>query len=242
METRTLAEFAPWPIEALRDRLLEGDLLWRLCRRKDADDGPRATREHLLERAFIEILSDCRGEEVDQVVHDHRLADIVGSSGLGFFGTCEVDVAFSLSGRWHLCEVKSSKVNYRRNDSVVGKGMGRWLEEHAFPCKTLHEIEQDYIRLLHYPSVSPSVESCLFVLVDAFEREPTLWSNRLGELATFSTFMRSPWTRAAAGRLTSATMVVPLETERMKARLIVCQVHTCASMQRSSQPTSRARL
>lgn len=229
MGTRTLAEFSPWPIAALRDRLLEGDLLWRLCRKKDADDGPRATREHLLERAFIDVLSERRGNGVDRVLHDQQLAQVLDRDGIGFFGSCEVDVAFLANERWHLCEVKSSKVNYRRNDSVVGKGMGRWLEDNAFPCKTLHEIEQDYIRLLHYPSTSPKIGSCLFVLVDAFEREPSLWANRLGDWGTFSAFMRSPWTKASAERLTAATTVVPLETERMKARLIVCEIYACSS-------------
>ncbi len=63
MTPKTFADFQPWPLEALRDRLCDGDLLWRLCRRKDTDDGRYATREHLLESAFVEVLAERHGVE-----------------------------------------------------------------------------------------------------------------------------------------------------------------------------------
>ena len=33
-EFADLADFAPWPLEELRERLCEGDVLWELCRPK----------------------------------------------------------------------------------------------------------------------------------------------------------------------------------------------------------------
>lgn len=219
----SLRDFAPWPLEELRDRLCSGDVLWELCRSKSSGERSRASREKILEQVGLDVLRTTFGSA--NARGPQRLADTLGLPADGFLPTRQVDLACFSGGRWHLCEVKSSRVDYSRHHGEVGAEARRWFESVGFPVKSLNEVEQDLVRLLHFPSVSPLVGSCLLIMVDAFQRDSGLWQRRLTDQATFSEFMRSPWVREASQRLTAATAVVPLRSETMTATMIVCEVH-----------------
>lgn len=149
----------PWPIDAIRERFCERDTLFQLCRPKLEIDASRAPREHILERVIIDVLHECFSPS--RVRHVRSLAETLAIRDSGYFGTCRVDVALSHGDRWHLCEVKSARFGYGRTHKVMGKKLSKWFDQNGFPCASLHEVEQDFVKLLHFAAISPSVGSCL---------------------------------------------------------------------------------
>lgn len=82
---------SPWPSEAIRQRLCDGDTLWRLCRPKPKDNPSRAAREHILERTIIDVLLEHHPRE--NVRHERPLGETLNISDARYFTSCRVDVS-----------------------------------------------------------------------------------------------------------------------------------------------------
>lgn len=226
MNTRPdVDRLAPWPLQRLRERLLEGVTLYGLT-------GPKRTvgvydvRENTLEAIFQQVMVDTFDSSA---VEESRrsMARMLDLPNTIFPASAMPDIVIHHGGKVHILEVKSSRTDYNRFDSVVSSGIRQFLvgigEGRVVPT----EVEQDLMRLLLYPGLTDEIGSCLFMMVDAYDRTRggKSWTAAFSNPHTFRKTMKTKFVQAKAEMLVAATTIEELTTADAAARLITCLVH-----------------
>jgi hypothetical protein len=211
----------PWAIEALICELTKGDSLDKLvCR--GGQSGRHDKREHQLEDVFGDILI---GQfRRSKVIKRKRINDTLGVTSACFPGACIPDVVLSRDGLMHICELKSNRIDYPRDDQELTPTFRAYLNSIGHRGSPPREVEQDLIKLHLYATLSPNVGSCLFLMVDAYQGGGRLWTGAFSTSYGFLQTMRTALVRSWADRLLTSTQLVPLRCSDTSATLIVCEV------------------
>ncbi len=216
--------FHPWPLHSICERLSDSDVLVSLC-------GPRnSTRKFdTRELAFESLMQDVMSQQagVTNVEIRKRIGGHFGLRRDEFPCHTFPDVLTVCGDTIHICELKSSRTDYSRFDCVFGSVPFRqYLVDMGHDGKDPWEVEQDLIKLRRFAQLSPSVGSCLFLMVDAYSGTGRSWTRVFSELELFCSTMRTKLVREWAEELLTSTVIYPIQTERLSARLIACAVHS----------------
>ncbi len=213
---------APWPMDELRRRLLEGDTLHLLTRRKQTSK-PRDVRECRIEALAQEVMNETFGE--DSVVTRGAIKNTLDLRNAPFPGRAIPDIAVHHAGQTHVLELKSSRVNDNRFDKVFDSvPFKKFLSDIRDTGREPWEVEQDLIKLSLYPRLSDRVGNCMFLMVDAYEGAGRSWTSAFGSPAEFKKTMQTNLVQSWADTLLHTTRIESLETGTAKARLITCVV------------------
>jgi len=212
----------PWPIDRLIQALEQGDVLAQLVAPGRSTAG-HDVREHLLERLFGDIAVDVFGCE--NVALRRQIKTTLGLKAAPFPGTAQPDVVARHDGRVHVCEVKSSRVDYDRFDNVFdSRPFREYLTQAGHAGAAPWEVEQDLIKLHLYPTLSEHVGSCVFLMVDAYRGSGRSWLRAFRDPVAFRDTVRTALVRGWAERIARATQIVPLKALAAAANLIICEV------------------
>ena len=150
------------------------------------------------------------------------IASTLGLGTTAFPARCLPDVAVRYKGRIHICEVKSSRVEYPRFDNVLdSKGFRDHLASRGHRGAAPWEVEQDILKLRLFGELSKDVGTCLLLFVDAF-RGKRSWTAAFHDPATFRATVRTDIVKAWSEGLIAATTVVPIRAAGADAQLIAC--------------------
>jgi len=223
-----------WPIPALIARLQCGSLLHDLTRPKQKTVG-HDVREYALENAAADVMRDHFGS--DRVITQTRVADSLRVQTSVFPATAKPDVAIREGHRLHLCELKSSRTDYGRFDCVLDGRARDYFRTLGHTGPNPWEVEQDLAKLHLYKTLSNSVGSCLFLMVDAFTG-PGCWTKVFQDLDVFRETMRSQFVRDLGASLLPRTQIQPLIVGEIQVQIITCEVHCDEELNRTSSPLS----
>ena len=210
-----------WLIERIRDVLSEEMFLVSLCGARRAGSS-FDVREGQLERVVCSLVAT--GLADSEVFPSQRLGRTLSISGSHFPLQTRPEVVFKVNGEFHLCEVKSGRVDDSRSQCVVGRAMGLHLASLGHMGKPPWEVEQDILKLIAFMAISAKVRSATLILVDAYQGRGQSWVQTFQSEATFKTTMRTEFIRERADYLLSATQISPLVTPSLRASLIVCKL------------------
>lgn len=215
--------FNPWPLRLIHDRLVAGDVLWRLCQSR-APDRAFNTRESGFETLVRDVLQE--SDEASSVTVRRRIGSTLGLRNASFPANAQPDVVLQRSGRFHICEVKSGRTDYGRFDCVFESKPFKWyLADAKHTGADPWEVEQDLIKLHLFPRLSNEVGSCVFLMVDAYSGTGRSWTRIFSDLATFRATMRTALVQDLSDELLERTVIMPLRSDRVEARLIACAVN-----------------
>ena len=186
---------------------------------------PEATT--IASRVLETLVRDVVSEQlvVNRIVERGPLGRTLGLSGTAFPARQLPDIVISMDGKFFICEVKSSRVDYSRFDCVFEslpfKG---YLVAQGHDGPAPWEVEQDLIRLRLFAGLTDAVQSCLFLMVDAYAGKGRSWASVFSDLDTFKSTMRTHLVRGWSTELLASTMIESIATPQLEARLIVCEV------------------
>ena len=101
--------------------------------------------------------------------------------GHPFPARTQPDIVIECGESIHTGELKSSRTDYNRFDSVFdSKSFRAHLQRRAHSGANPWEVEQDLINLRLYKDLSPRVGSCLFLMVDADTGSGRSWTRVFG--------------------------------------------------------------
>ncbi|WP_337171391.1 hypothetical protein [Gemmatimonas aurantiaca] len=161
---------------------------------------------------------------VDGLIERAELRQTLGISTQAFPARSRPDLVVQRGDRFHILEVKSSKADDRRSQCVLGKPFRVHLENRGHTGPAPWEVEQDLIKLELFAELSPAVESCMFLMVDAYVGSGPWWSDVFSSVELFRTTMRTQFVKESAARFLANTVVEPIVSADCKARLIMCEV------------------
>jgi hypothetical protein len=214
----------PWPIENIKQHLLDGRNLYMLVRSRQAKSGPDV-REYILEAIVQDTLIQQFG--IDNVTVRKQIGTTLAMRERPFPARTMPDIAVKHSGLIHIAEVKSNRTDYRRFDNVFDSRPFRaYLNSCGHSGGDPWEVEQDLIKLRLYKELSPLVGSCLFLMVDAYEGSRISWTNVFESRHTFLETMRTDLVKGWTDKLLVSTRIEPLKAQGASARLITCAVHS----------------
>lgn len=213
--------FYPWPIDSLRLRLSEGDLLHALC-------GPRRsdrkfdTRENILEQ----IMSGLTRQSFPFAELSERTAAYksIAISRQTFLGRTMPDLVLKIDGRLHVLELKANKVDDNRSQCVVGKRLREFLDASGDENVAPYEVEQDLIKLQLFASISDRVDTATLLIIDAYRGRGLKWSRIFSDADSLAGAMETRAMKLAAPSLVRSTSITALSGSNCDADLIVCQV------------------
>lgn len=213
--------FAPWPIDTIRERLLQERKLHDLCGSRVNDDG-FDVREHLLEDLARDAVIDAMA--VDRLAERVELRRTLGVASTAFPFRSRPDIVVQLGRSFHILEVKSSKTNDNRIQCVLGTSFRDHLAARGHSGAPPWEVEQDLIKLSLIAELCETVETCTLLMVDGYSGGGLRWSDIFSDVERFRSTMRTAAISARAGELVAMTRVDALTTTQCDARLIVCRV------------------
>jgi len=215
-------KFHPWPVKYIAEELSRGTVLADLCQCR-VQGIKFNTRERLLESLVRQIIS--RDQRATSVTVQRSIGKMVGIESSVFPARTRPDVAMLRDGRVHICELKSTRVDYSRFDCVFeSQPLARYLSGAGHTGADPWEVEQDLLKLSRFAQLSSQVGSCLFLMVDAYSGTGRSWSNVFSSVAEFRRMMRTDAIRDAAEVLVSNTQIFPIRSAALEARIIVCSV------------------
>lgn len=213
----------PWPLETIKQKLLENQTLHQLVRPRREDVKPD-TREYLLENLAQDILEQQFGK--DRVFARQQIGPTLKLEGRPFPAYSYPDVAAVYQNRLHIAELKSNRTDYGRFDNVFdSRPFQEYLNSQGDSGAVPWEVEQDLIKLHLYKGLSRWVGSCLFVMVDAYQGSERSWTDIFSNRQLFEETMQTGVVRGLADRLLKETRIEHLITQGAAARLITCAVH-----------------
>ena len=223
MRDTTVAWPSPWPIPELIARLQCGSLLHDLTRAKQKTAG-HDKREYALENVAADVMRDHFGS--DHVRLRKSVATSLCMRATNFPATRMPDVAIRDGNRIHICELKSSRTDNGRFDCVLDGRARDYFRNLRHTGPNPWEVEQDLVKLHLYKTLSDSVGSCLFLMVDAFTGPGRCWTKVFQDLSLFRETMRTPLVQDLGNRFLTRTQIEPLAVGEVQARLITCEVHS----------------
>ena len=226
MSERDHHQFHPWPLRRIRERLSDSDVLFSLCGPRDSTR-KFDTRELAFESLMHDVMSQQAG--VSNVEIRKRIDGRLGLRRDEFPSRAFPDVVTVCDDTIHICELKSSRTDYSRFDCVFGSVPFRqYLVELGHDGKDPWEVEQDLIKLRRFAQLSPSVGCCLFLMVDAYSGRGRSWTQVFSDLDVFRSTMRTGLVREWGEELLTSTVIEPIQTAQLSARLIACAVNSAS--------------
>ena len=132
-----------------------------------------------------------------------------------------------LDGAFHVCELKSSRIDYNRFDNVFDSHLLQdYLASRGHDGSSPWEVEQDLIKLRLFHQLSDRVASCLFLMVDAYAGPARSWTAVFSDVDTFRPTMRTDLVRGWAQDLLSATAIESVVAGPAEARIIACMIRS----------------
>ena len=227
MSTRNLDTFHPWPIEGIRNRLLTGATLWELCQSRTTTRKVD-TREFSLEHLVRDVLIEALGEQ--HVMVRKQIGSTLGLPRVKFPTRARPDIVIAMDGKFHICELKSSRIGYSRFDCVFDSASFReYLFKQGHEGTSPWEVEQDLIKLRRFSELTDTVGSCIFLMIDAYAGHGRSWSKVFSDIDVFTNTMRTNLVRQWGEELLASTSIVPIRTAQAEATMIVCEVHSHAN-------------
>jgi hypothetical protein len=164
-------------------------------------------------------------DETSNVTVRRRIGSTLGLRNPPFPANAQPDVVLRRGGRVHVCEVKSGRTDYGRFDCVFeSKPFQRYLADAGHTGAAPWEVEQDLIKLNLFPRLSNEVSSCVFLMVDAYTGTGRSWTKVFTDLTSFRATMRTALVQDLGQELLARTVILPLRSEHLDARLIACAV------------------
>lgn len=213
----------PWPIKALIDHLCRGSNL-RLLIEPRRDSKHRDVREYQLENIAKSVLVEGFGR--DRVIVQKPLSRTFNISENDFPANTRPDLVVYHQGFFHICELKSSRKDYNRYHSVVGRAFREYLDSVGYGGQDPYEVEQDLIKLHQSRTLSNRVGSCLFLMLDAYVGTRWSWTEAFQEKTAFLDRMRTDLIRDMADQLLESTQIKSIDAKGTSANLITCVVHS----------------
>src|SRR5262249_96305 len=119
-------------------------------------------REGALEYVVHELLAGSFGPATVKL--RKQIGATLGLRRAPFPGRSVPDIALHIDKIIHICELKSSRADYNRFDSVFdSKPFREYLQSLGYSGQDPWEVEQDIIKPRLYQNLSEKVGSCLFV-------------------------------------------------------------------------------
>jgi hypothetical protein len=210
----------PWPIENLLECLSRGDALRTLVAPKNPTAG-RNVREDALEQLLEAVCKERFGPE--SVSARKPLASTLELRSTAFPARCLPDLAVRHDGRIHICEVKSSRVDYARFDNVFdSKGFREHLAARGHRGVAPWEVEQDLIKLRLFGDLSKEVGTCLLLFVDGFAGPGRSWTSAFRDPNALRAVLRTELAKGWAEELIASTRILPVKVGDGEARVIAC--------------------
>lgn len=221
-DSRLRINFDPWPVDALVEKIAEGDFLYALCKRKTPDEG-RAVREHLLEARIAAALRSL--QQATSVHVREQVCTTLNINSAEFPSKCMPDIVWKIDSSFHICEVKSNLISDSRAYAVVGKSLRHHLGLVGHAGRDPTEVEQDLIKLALFRKLSSSVGTCILLFVDAYGGKGLSWRKVFSDRTEFFRVMRTDHIRDNADAILSSTEILPVVTPQMSASVIVCKAN-----------------
>jgi len=201
--------------------LVIDDVLWDLCGPR-VQNGAFDRREHILEDLASAIV---RERFPAAVIGERVLArKIFGLPSGKFPAQTKPDLVIELHQRLHVLEVKASKTDDNRSQCELTSPFREYLAARGHTGRAPREVEQDLIKLQLFLEISPRVDTCAFLMVDAYRGKRLKWSTVFSDASLFAETMRTDFMKQAAASLVAATKITAVRTSRCEADLIICNV------------------
>jgi hypothetical protein len=197
-------------------------MLSRLCGPKASRAG-HDVREATLEGLANEVMTKRFGCGAVRV--RRPIAETLGLGHAAFPARSMPDIALVLDDGVHLCELKSSRTDYKRFDSVFNSRDFRdYLRAGGHCGADPWEVEQDLIKLRLFYELSDRVKSCILVIVDAYTGRGRSWASVFSDRDSFVSTMRTALVRGWAHEVLAATTIEQLISDGLKAQFISCRI------------------